>query len=193
MKAETINSREVQHAITNLYCLSETLLCKGKPYDALIKEVFSNKDRTDRWPTMKEYEQKLNLKPGHARKLLTLIYDDLMDLVCDYDSPKYIIRNVVHHIYVKYWDKAFNIRCKLPVTPNLGDWVDFPFLKAAVGSSYFHVSRVHHVFENDTQTITLWLESGQYNVYKRFNEDKQEFERDERRRRNIQNEKFQQY
>jgi len=43
MKAESTNSREVQHAITNLYCLSETLLGIGKPYDTLIKEVLSNK------------------------------------------------------------------------------------------------------------------------------------------------------
>jgi hypothetical protein len=113
-----------------------------------------------------------------------------MELVCDYDDPKYIITKVVHHIYAKYWERSFEIVCKLPVTPSLGDWVEFPFLRAAVGTSYFHVSRIHHQFDGDTQTITLWLESGQYNVYKRFTEDKQEYEREERWQKQLKNDNF---
>ena len=189
MNDGTISVREIMHAIANLDTLSSSLLGKGKNYDAILKEVISLKHVTERWPGMKDFEKKFNLKPGGARKQLDQIYKELMELVCDYDDPKYIIRNVVHHIYVQYWEKAFNIVCKLPVTPSLGDWVDFPFLRAAVGSSYFHVSRVHHEFDGDTQTITLWLESGQYNVYKRFSEDKEEFEREERWRRQMRSEK----
>ncbi|MDP1621280.1 MAG: hypothetical protein Q8M08_02970 [Bacteroidales bacterium] len=187
MNDGTASVREVLNAIANLDTLSSILLGKGKTYDAILNEVLAHKDSMERWPTMKEFEKKLNLKPGGARKLIDHVYKDLMDLVCDYDNPKYIINNVVHHIYIKYWERSFNIVCKLPVTPSLGDWVDFPFLNAAVGSSYFHVSRVHHEFDGDTQTITLWLENGEYNVYKRFSEDKQEYEREEHRRKQIRN------
>lgn len=190
MKNETISVRELLNAIENLDTLSNGLLGKGKPYDAILKDVLAHKNSMERWPAMKEYEKKFNLKPGGARKLLDQIYKELLDLVCDYDDPKYIIKNVVHHFYIKYYEKAFNIVCKLPVTPSLGDRVEFPFLNAAVGSSYFHVSLVHHEFDGETQTITLWLESGQFNVYKRFSEDKEEFEREERWHRQIRNEKF---
>ena len=188
MNDRTIPIREILHAIGNLSTLSKSLLGKGKPYESLLIEILAGRKSEERWPTMKQVEHKYQLKPGGARKLLDHVYKDLIDLVCDYDDPKYIIKNVVHHVYAKYWEQSFNIVCKLPVTPSLGDWVDFPFLRAAVGSSYFHVSRVHHEFDGETQTITLWLESGQYNVYKRFTEDKQEYEREEHWRRQIRNE-----
>ncbi|MCX6250324.1 MAG: hypothetical protein NTX61_06190 [Bacteroidetes bacterium] len=185
MNDGTIQVREVLNAIANLDNLSSSLLGKGKTYDTVLKEVLAHKGSLERWPKMKDFDEKFKLKPGNARKLLDQIYKDLMELVCDYDNPKYIIKNVVHHIYVQYFDRSFNIMCKLPVTPSIGDWVDFPFLHAAVGSSYFHVSRVHHEFDGETQTITIWLERGQFNFYKRFNEDKLEYEKEERWRKQI--------
>ena len=100
MNDRTISVRELLNAIANLDTLSSSLLEKCKAYDAILKEVLAHKGSMERWPPMKDFEKKFNLKPGGARKLLDQIYKDLMELVCDYDDPKYIIKNVVHHFYV---------------------------------------------------------------------------------------------
>ena len=87
-------------------------------------------------------------------------------------------------------DGAIQVREIMNAIANLytlGDMVDFPFLRAVVGSSFFHVSHVHHEFDGDTQTITIWLESGEYNIYKRFSEDKEAYEREDRWRKQIVN------
>jgi hypothetical protein len=74
MNDGTISVREIMHAIANLDTLSSSLLGKGKSYDAILKEVLSYKHITERWPAMKDFEKKFNLKPGGARKLLDQIY-----------------------------------------------------------------------------------------------------------------------
>ena len=177
MKPEPLHVREVQNAILNLRSLAETLFETEKPYEPILKEVLRHQYSDEGWPTMKFYEQKLGLKPGKAKQMLGQIFNDLMTRVRGYNEPRYNITDHVHHINVQYFEKIFGFICRLPVTPGIGDQVEYPFLHAVFGTSNFHVHNIQHEFENTTQTITLWLEHGQYNVYKKFYEDKEEFER----------------
>ncbi|MGA3014371.1 MAG: hypothetical protein ABSD71_10090 [Bacteroidales bacterium] len=177
MKTEPIHVREIQNAIVNLASLAETLFETETPYEALLKEVLKHRYSDEGWPPMKAYEEKLNLKSGQAKSMLVKIFNDLMSRVCAYKEPRYRITDVVHQIYVQNYGKSFTFRCQLPVTPKIGEQVEFPFLNSKVGSSLFHVSQIDHAFDDRTQTITLWLESGHYNFYKKFNEEKEDFER----------------
>jgi hypothetical protein len=188
MKEVTLNEREIRNAIISLHLTAETLLDKGKPYEPILKEVLLHRFNYDRWPTLKSYETKLELKPGYAKKMLNMIFKDLMDLVSNYDEPRYYITDIVHEINASFLGKSFEIVCRLPVTPHVGEMVEFPFLRAVVGTSYFHVSNIHHSIHDKTQFVTLWLESGQYNIYKRFHHDKQKFEKEERWKRNVEQE-----
>lgn len=183
MKEETLNEREIRNAIVNLHIIAETLLDKEKPYEPILKEVLLHRYKYDRWPSLKSYEKELELKPGDAKKMLIMIFNDLMDIVSNFDEPRYNITDVVHEVNATFLGKSFEIACRLPVTPHIGEMVEFPFLRAVVGISYFHVSNIHHSIRGKTQIITIWLESGQYNVYHRFHNDKQKFEIEERRKK----------
>ena len=140
-----------------------------KPILTYLKEndFYNNEDV--RYPTFKILEEATGIKTYKLRKYIKEMYINLLGYE---DAFPMDFNNVEVYIYAQFAKNNVTVKCKnLKQLPRIGEEVEFMFLKAQVGTSYFYVKKVTHSFENDQQVITIWLKGGFYNSYYRFRLD----------------------
>lgn len=133
-------------------------------YSQLIEFLSSQNYYDDEdlpYPTLKEIEAKTGLKTYHIRKQLEEIYKRLFDYEFTFDFNK-----VEVFFHAKYFKCSATVKCSnLTHLPKIGENITLSFLKAKVGADYFYVEDIRHQFEENKQTIYVFLQGGIFNSY----------------------------
>jgi hypothetical protein len=183
-----MSAKDLRLAISSMGRQAQTLMNKGKAYEPLLLEIlkynyYSEEDQP--FPTGKELQQKLGIKPATYKKQLEQIYNDLLESA--WVNPKLFTFSEVEYIfYVKNFEKSVSISGHIPIKPVVGEGFEFPFFNPSLyGRQFFHVSKISHELTDTKQRIYVWLESGSYNFYEKFKKEKDEYEENERREKWI--------
>ncbi|MBN1820760.1 MAG: hypothetical protein JW833_08585 [Prolixibacteraceae bacterium] len=172
----------------------ELSLIKNPKHQSLIellqnKEIISTEDGLEVIPSNKDIAQELNIPATKCNKLLRELRDKLITSFWNNPSE---IKEVIHEVFIlryydeiKYWnksvkfsDKSFFIRVKLPVTPKIGEIMEFEL----ADQDEFYRGTVHeitHSIKGHTQLIHLFLDVTK-NEYYRWMDLKKEYESQER-------------
>ena len=187
MKNDTMSAKDLHLAICSMKKQVEFLLNKGKVYDKLLVELLKHdyySEDSPPFPSGKELQQKLGMKPAHFKKQLEQIYADVFeasltdDKIFDFKELKYLFLISGH-------SKSITITGHIPIRPVVGEGFRMPYFRPFFNLDFFYVSKIEHEFTDKEQTVIVWLETGFYNSYKQFKADKEEIEEDEWRQRRM--------
>lgn len=178
MKEDTLSTKEMIVNIKSMRKLAMSLIKNEKAYNLFLNQLlnsdyFSGKAKI---PTLKILAETSKLKTGVVRAFVEEIYHDL---VFDYDAkPPFAIKKICYEFYIRGWGKKrLSVDfVDLPIVPRIGEELSLPFFTAYFGTSSFFVEKIKHEFEEDVQTICLWLKQGSYNLYWHFRRDQAEEE-----------------
>jgi hypothetical protein len=190
MKDETLSFKDLIFAIQAMRKQAMTFLNIDKPYNKLLEIILTKNyydENEDHSFSGKELQSLTGLSQQKIKIFLEQIHHDIFDKAFD-DTQLFNFQNVIYDFYVKGWKKSITFKGFIPVLPRIGDYCEFPFLKAInQGMNRFYVSNIQHQFTDTTQYIVLWLDSGIYNSYTKFKEDKDNFERHEQWLKTLKN------
>jgi DNA-binding Lrp family transcriptional regulator len=167
-------------------------------YQSLIKflqvqEIVESEDGRKIHPTNNEIASQINIPITKCNKLLKELREEL---ILSLTENPLEINEVIHQVFIlnyydeiKHWDKSsiiqndmsFLIRLKLPVTPKIGEVMEFEL----ADENKFNrgtVCEVIHKIKGHTQYIYLYLDPSK-NEYYRWMEMKEKYERWERMRK----------
>ena len=176
MELHRLSNKEVLRNISSLKANALKLLENGKPYASLLRYILEQNFSTIgilKIPTLKAISRESGIQYDKVRKYLNEIYQDLL-----FDPDAYPVFNFskIHYEFViEGWTKDKSITAlvdKLPVVPRVGDNITLPFFTAYLQSSFFHVEKVEHEFDEDEQVVVIYLKVGNYNQYWHFRKDK---------------------
>jgi hypothetical protein len=188
MKEDTLSFNELTLAISAMQKQAKTLIGKGKQYDKLLEIILTQDyydDNRTHYLKSQELQQLTGLSHTRIKKQMEEIHKDVFEIAF-HDSTLFDFRDVEYDFYVKGYTNSISFKGKIPVLPRVGDDFEFPFLRALhSGRPNFFVRRIRHEFTDTKQIIHIWLESGIYNSYAKFKEDKDSFEQHERWLRSI--------
>lgn len=169
MKRHVETPREPMSAGKMLYNLSRIkpallkMQSNGKDYAPLIG-VIQTLDPEAKGPTGKAIQQQLGISASVYRRWLDILYEDFMALVA-VDADALQFTEVEHIFYVGKEATRAEVRCRLAVTPRVGEDVDFYFLSAFLQEGTFYVTRVTHEYLQGKTLIHVSLEEGYHDVY----------------------------
>lgn len=135
----------------------------GKDYLPLIK-VMLGLDPETKTPTGKAIQQQLGISPTVYRRWLDSLYMDFLDLIAA-DADVLQFRDVEHIFYTGGKGSSAEVRCRLAVTPRVGEAVDLFFVSAYAGEGAFYVSNVTHEYLQDKILVHITLRPGYYDEY----------------------------
>lgn len=135
----------------------------GKDYAPLIG-VIQTLDPEAKGPTAKAIQQQLGISAAVYRRWLDTLYLDFIALIA-VDADMLQFTEVEHIFYVGKEATRAEVRCRLAVTPRVGEAIDLHFLSAFLEESTFHVSRVDHEYVQGKILIHISLEEGSHDVY----------------------------
>jgi hypothetical protein len=161
-------------------------------------EIYPNSD-DDHLPDHTQLAEKLNCNQLKMNKILKDLLDNIIKVFNDHPL---IIKDIVHLLYVypyidqedtkknKDWvqkerEWAISIPVVLPVTPNIGDYVEIPFMRTSYSFSkddkysYGYVHDVRHTIRGTTQEISIFIYPHK-NIYYKWEEMKNEYEEHKR-------------
>lgn len=192
MKDETLSFKELIFAIQAMKEQTKTLIGKGKPYELLLTILLSknyyNEEESHYFSSV-ELQKLTGLSHPKIKSQMEEIHREIFDQAFN-DPTLFSFHEVIYDFYIKGWRNSISFKGKIPVLPRVGDDFEFPFLRALNnGMGTFFVSRIQHRFTDTCQVICIWLEAGVYNSYKKFKEDKDEYERHEQWIKQIRREK----
>lgn len=174
MKDSTISSKELLLAICSLKTQAMKLLDRGKSYnqilDIVIREDYAA-DEFDRFPLVGEFRKMTGLSSHTFRKCLENLY---FDLVKDHENrPAFSFDVVRYYFHIQGFVNSISTWVdSLPVLPSIGDEVSIYAYKDYLGSTLFHVQDVRHEFDDNIQTVSIYLEHGRYNRYWALRKDR---------------------
>jgi hypothetical protein len=95
----------------------------------------------------------------------------------NFDRPPLFQNDSVKvQLYLKYYDDACIFYTALPALPREFEQVNFPFVKAKVGTDFFWVNRIQHEITENRTNIVVWLKGGILNKYREYVLDKALFQ-----------------
>ncbi|MBW3127288.1 hypothetical protein [Hymenobacter profundi] len=157
---------EASKMLYNLTLVKPVLLKmqqNGKTYVPLIKLILVT-DTEEKRPTGKAIQQQLGISAAVYRRWLDLLYADFMALIAT-DADVLRFPDIEHVFYVKGQEEIVEVRCRLTVTPRVGEEVELWFLSAFAREGTFYVSRVTHEYLQDKTLIHITLQPGYYDAY----------------------------
>lgn len=136
----------------------------GKGYVPLI-EVILEMEPGEKTPTGKAIQQRLGISAVVYRRWLDALYADFMALIAT-DADVLQFMDVEHVFYLEgKEEKSIEFRCRLAVTPRIGEGIDLYFLSAFADEGTFYVSRITHEYLQDKTLIHVTLRAGYYHAY----------------------------
>jgi len=102
------------------------------------------------------------------------IYEEIFDL--NYDKPHLFQKNGIGaRLHIKSYDDFCIFNTSMPVIPREFEEIEFPFVKAKIGTARFWVKKVRHEIA-DAISVEIWLQDGFLNKYREFALDKALFQ-----------------
>jgi hypothetical protein len=146
----------------------------GKDYNDIIEYFLSldiNNEHTP-YPSIKDLQLNLGIKYSVLRRKLCQLYEDMS---CHEEfGIEFSIYKVEYVFWLRYFDQRKFITINhLLIIPRVGEQIFFPFFKEMVGTEYFHVARIDHYFSDTTQSISIKLESSEYNLFWHIKKDEE--------------------
>ena len=169
MRKPTETPREPLSAGKMLYNLSRVkpALLKMQPNEkdyAPLIGVIQTLDPEAKGPTGKAIQQQLGIGAAVYRRWLEMLYQDFMALIA-VDADVLQFTDVEHVFYVGREATRMEVRCRLAVTPRVGETVELHFLSAFLEEGSFQVTRVDHEYVQGKTLIHVSLEEGNHDVY----------------------------
>lgn len=146
----------------------------GKDYAPLIG-VIQTLDPEAKGPTGKAIQQQLGISAAVYRRWLDALYQDFMALIA-VDADVLQFTEVEHIFYVGKEATRAEVRCRLAVTPRIGEDVELYFLSAFLQNGTFHVTQVTHEYLQGKTLIHISLEEGSHDVYFTHSRARAQFE-----------------
>ncbi len=114
-------------------------------------------------PTFKEIENATGIKTYHIRKQLSEIYESFFS----YDNGmRFNFKKCEIVFIMKNYQRYASVICNnISHLPRIGDNISLSFVKAKVGTDYFYVDDIRHYFEENSQSIHIFLKGGIFNQY----------------------------
>ena len=165
----------IKQALIDLLSVSEQLrrILKNFPKHQIIlnylleKDFYNNDDISI--PTLKMIEKETGLKPHAVRKQIQSMYD----LVFDFDNSALEFNRIEYNIMITYLDRYFYFSMShLPIIPRIGENMDIPFARAALGFHSFFVDDISHTLVGNKQIVDIVLFAGEANQYLKMRKDK---------------------
>ena len=171
---EPLPSTQLLYSLTHERPAVEKLAAMGKVYEPLLRLMLALPD-TDKQPTGKALQQQLGITSAVYRRWLDTWSADFWELAqaeetcfLDFSSVEHVFE--LHHSEQSVW-----FRCRLAVTPRLGEAVELPFVLRHSWATYY-VDAVQHTYRNGRTEISIILRQGRYNSYLRHLRHKARFE-----------------
>jgi hypothetical protein len=157
---------EASKMLYNLARVKPTLLKmqeSGKAYAPLIG-VIQGIEPEGKTPTAKAIQQQLGISATVYRRWLDALYMDFVALIAaDVDALQFT--NVEHMLYLEGQGEGIEVKCRLAVTPRVGEEVELRFLSAYTSDSTFYVTHITHEYLQDKVVIHMALRAGYYDAY----------------------------
>lgn len=135
----------------------------GKDYAPLIGVILEI-DPEGKMPTGKVIQPQLSISGTVYRRWLDALYADFVALIAtDVNVLQFL--DVEHVLYLQGQGEGIEVRCRLAVTPRVGESIDLYFLSAFADAGTFYVSRITHEYLQDKTLIHITLRAGYYNAY----------------------------
>jgi hypothetical protein len=180
MKRIAASQKEPLEASRMLYNLAQVkpamlkMQQGGKAYRPLLGAILTM-DPEGKMPTGKAIQQQLGISATVYRRWLDALYADFLALVAK-DADVLQFTDVEHVLYVPGQGEVSEVRCRLAVTPRVGEGVALPFLSAFASTGTFYVYSIEHECSQGKNVIHLSLQPGYYNAYLSHLQRRAEFE-----------------
>jgi len=158
------------------WCRILSKVSDDKPYHAfltwLIDREFYGSD--SKRITVVKLTKDFNKPSGKIKLWIAQIYDDIFEL--NEASPHLFQKDGLKvSMYFKNFDSFTGLDVSVQCVPRKHEQVNFPFVKAKVGTDLFYVDMVRHVF-GSIYSVEIWVKGGSVNKYREFILDKAEFQ-----------------
>jgi len=167
MNEESLSTKAIIQDISCMHRVAVNLLDRGKEYDGLLRHILDENyyyDQHKRIPAIKDLLKEMGLSYGKIKRLLEMIYQDLLDQIDP--SLHFDFQEVEYHFIISFYHHWHMFKVKnLAVMPRVGEQVHVPFFKALVGIVSFHVKSIEHLFDDNKQIIRIDLKPFKYNLY----------------------------
>ena len=165
----------IKQALIDLFSVSEQLrrILKDFPeYNVLLNYLMEKDYYNDDEipiPTLKNIEEKTGLTSHTVRKQIKEIYE----IVFAFNIPSLQFSAIEYNFNLCYMDKYFSFTLSaLPVIPRVGENVEIPFAKAALGFRSFFVDNISYILVGEKQIVEIYLYAGESNQYLKIRKDK---------------------
>ena len=124
--------------------------------------------------TIKRLATEFKSDTAKVTKWIKDIYEEIFDL--SYDKPHLFQKNGIGvSLHLKSYDNFCTFNTCMPVIPREFEEIEFPFVKAKIGTARFWVKKVQHEIA-DTTSVAVWLQGDFLNKYREFALDKAIFQ-----------------
>ncbi len=163
--------------INSMRSRAKKLLKNDSEYNTLLEAIIEKdyyNDDSLAIPTLKAVAQKAGINYSVARRLLDKIYSDLCSYALLDKFPFEINKTRVLFGLNGMYKNASMLLNGLQIIPRKGEIVQIPYFKELTGSSFFHVSKIYHEFNDDQHEVFISLDDGSYNSYWDLRKDQAE-------------------
>lgn len=168
------SSKEIVKDIISMQRFLPKFLELGKDYNDVIEYFLSldiSNDFTP-YPSIKELQEIIGIKYSALRKKINHLYVDLSRH--EEFGIEFSIDKVEYVFCLQYFDQCKYITINhLPIIPRVGEQIWFPFFSEMVGTRYFHVAKIDHYFSDTVQSISIKLQSSEYNLFWHIKKDEE--------------------
>lgn len=136
---------------------------QGRAYTPLIGAILEI-DPEGKTPTGKAIQQQLGVSATVYRRWLDALYADFVALIAmDMNALQFM--NVEHVLYLHGQGESIEVKCRLAVTPRVGEGIELSFVSAFTNDSTFYVTHITHEYVQDKAIIHIALRAGYYDAY----------------------------
>ncbi|WP_223653153.1 hypothetical protein [Hymenobacter psoromatis] len=109
-------------------------------------------------PLLRHLQQQLGISAAVYRRWLEALHTDFLSAIKT-DGELLTFERVEHIVYIHTFHspECIEFRCRLPVTPRVGEKVGFAFLCAVAGSGDKYVHNVDYEYADDKVTVHVVL------------------------------------
>ncbi|MBH8557903.1 hypothetical protein [Hymenobacter negativus] len=175
-RAESIPSTRLLYSLMQERPAVEKLVAMGKVYEPLLRLMLAW-PAAEKQPTGKALQQQLGINSAVYRRWLEIWSADFWELAQAEDTGFLDFSSVEHVFELHHPEQSVWFRCRLAVTPRVGEAVELPFVLRRYWSTYY-VDAVQHAYRNGRTEISIILREGRYNSHLHYLRHKARFEHD---------------
>lgn len=166
--------KEIIRDLISLQQFLPGFLGLNKDYNDIVRyfiDLDLNDKNTPR-PSVNEIQEKLGVKYGVLKRKLFELRNDIVNH--ERFGINFSINQVEYVFLLEKYEKLERLTLNfIPIVPRVGEQVQIPFFKSTLGTDYFYVRKINHLFNDTKQTIEITLTYGDYNLFWHFKKDEE--------------------